>query len=183
MPEDHSVPRKVERLTEFQGTDLHDLCDAAEAAIVDGGGFGWLAPPPRQMMESYWKGILLVPERDLFVARLDGTICGSAQLVRPTRNNEAGAAVGTLSTFFLAPWSRGYGLAVQLVERVSKGAREAGLEVLQLDVRETQKRAIHVYEQLGFQRWGRNPRYAWVDGGWVSGFYYYRDLDPENEAS
>ena len=67
----------VERLEQFQGPDLHDLCDATEAAILDGGGFGWLAPPPFEIMESYWKGVLLVPERDLFVARLDGTIAGS----------------------------------------------------------------------------------------------------------
>ncbi len=182
MPEGQSVPRQIERLTDFQATDLHDLCDAAEAAIVDGGGFGWLAPPPREMMETYWKGILLVPERDLFVARLDGTICGSAQLLRPTRNQEASAAVGQLSTFFLAPWARGYGLAVELVERVARGAREAGLEVLQLDVRETQARAIQIYEQLGFARWGSNPRYARVDGRWMTGHYYYCDLNREPKA-
>ena len=32
----------VELLTELKGTDLEDLCDAAEAAIADGGGFGWI---------------------------------------------------------------------------------------------------------------------------------------------
>ncbi len=35
----------TERLGEFRGNDLADLCDAAEAAIVAGGGFGWLQPP------------------------------------------------------------------------------------------------------------------------------------------
>src|SRR3546814_6504918 len=79
----------VDRLTGFYGPDLHDLCDAAEAAILHRGGFGWLSPPPRQAMEAYWQGVLLVPERELFVGRLDGTIAGSAQLVRPPRNNEA----------------------------------------------------------------------------------------------
>ena len=80
----------VERVTEFLGPDLHDLCDAAEAAISDGGGFGWLKPPPRHVMETYWKGVLLVPERDLFVARLDRTVAGSAQLVgfRDTQEEE-----------------------------------------------------------------------------------------------
>src|SRR3546814_4061744 len=63
----------VDRLTGFYGPDLHDLCDAAEAAILHGGGFGWLSPPPRQAMEAYWQGVLLVPERELFVGRLDGT--------------------------------------------------------------------------------------------------------------
>ena len=30
----------VEVLTEFKGTDLEDICDAAEEAITEGGGFG-----------------------------------------------------------------------------------------------------------------------------------------------
>ena len=48
--------------------------------IIEGGGFGWLKPPPRQVLENYWKGVLLVPERRLVVGRLDGIIAGSAQL-------------------------------------------------------------------------------------------------------
>ena len=51
----------VERLTQYSGTDLDDLCEATESAIVEGGGFGWLKPPPRQVLENYWKGVLLVP--------------------------------------------------------------------------------------------------------------------------
>ena len=67
----------VERLTHYSGTDLDDLCEATESAIADGGGFGWLKPPPRQLLESYWKGVLLVPERRLVIGRLDGVIAGS----------------------------------------------------------------------------------------------------------
>jgi len=67
----------VERLTEFHGNDLADLCDAAETAIIGGGGFGWLKPPRRDVMEAYWKGVLLVPERQLFVGRLDGGPAGT----------------------------------------------------------------------------------------------------------
>lgn len=177
MTPDPAAPAtSVERLTEFAGPDLHDLCDAAEAAIKDGGGFGWLAPPPREIMEAYWKGVLLVPERDLFVARLDGTIGGSAQLIRPQRNNEAQAFNGSLTTFFIAPWARGHGLAPKIVEMVEQAARDAGLRVLNLDVRETQRRAIQVYDHLGYQRWGTHPHYAFVHGRWVTGYYYYKDL-------
>lgn len=71
----------VERLTQYSGTDLDDLCEATESAIVEGGGFGWLKPPPRQVLENYWKGMLLVPERRVVVGRLDGIVAGSAQLV------------------------------------------------------------------------------------------------------
>ena len=63
----------VERLTRYSGNDLDDLCEATESAIAEGGGFGWLKPPPRQVLENYWKGVLLVPERRLFVGRLDGS--------------------------------------------------------------------------------------------------------------
>ena len=64
----------VELIHNLNSADLNDLCDAAEAAIIDGGGFGWLAPPPRDVLESYWNGVLLIPERDLLVGRLDGVI-------------------------------------------------------------------------------------------------------------
>jgi ribosomal protein S18 acetylase RimI-like enzyme len=183
MSDDTVEPRvaaEVERLTAFSSPDLHDLCDATDAAIIDGGGFGWLRPPPRGVMEAYWRGILLVPERDLFVARLDGVIAGSAQLVRPPPNNEASAACGALTTFFVAPWARGYGLAVRLVKLVEAQACQAGLRILNLDVRETQARAIQVYEQLGFQRWGSHPHYVEVGGRWLTGHYYYKVLVEED---
>ncbi|MGD1878831.1 MAG: GNAT family N-acetyltransferase [Kiloniellaceae bacterium] len=166
----------MDRLTGFHGPDLHDLCDAAEAAILQGGGFGWLNPPPRQTMEAYWQGVLLVPERELFVGRLDGTIAGSAQLLRAPRNNEAQSLTGQLTTFFVAPWARGHGLAPALVAQVEDAARANGLRVLNLDVRDTQTRAIEVVEEAGFVRWGTHPHYAWVNDRWATGLFYYKDL-------
>jgi len=173
---DTSAKIAMDRLTGFHGPDLHDLCDAAEAAVRDGGGFGWLRPPPRHTMETYWQGVLLVPERELFVGRLDNTIAGSAQLVRAPRNNEAQSLSGQLTTFFVAPWARGHGLAPGLVSRVEEAARQNGLRVLNLDIRETQERAIEVVEHLGYVRWGTHPHYAWAENRWVTGFYYYKDL-------
>ena len=90
----------VERLTQYSGTDLDDLCEATESAIVEGGGFGWIKVPPRQVLENYWKGVLLVPERQLVVGRLDGVIAGSVQLSRAPRNNEAQAFAGTVTRRF-----------------------------------------------------------------------------------
>jgi ribosomal protein S18 acetylase RimI-like enzyme len=173
----------VERVQQLSARDLEDLCDAAELAIKDGGGFGWLRPPPRQVMENYWRGVLLVPERQLFVGRLDGTIAGSAQMMRPPRNNEAQAHACHLTTNFVAPWARGHGLARALTEAVAAAAREAGHAVLNLDVRATQARAIEVYEGLGFVRFGSHPRYARVNGTWVAGHYYYKVLDPDGLPS
>src|SRR5688572_7615034 len=102
---------KVDVILGLSRGDLADLCQAADDAIKAGGGFGWLTPPRRDIMETYWKGVLMVPERTLIVGRLDNVIVGSAQLVRPTKNNEAQAHSGQLTTSFMAPWARGHGLA------------------------------------------------------------------------
>ena len=167
----------VDRLTKYFGTDLDDLCDATESAITEGGGFGWLKPPPRQVLENYWKGVLLVPERRLVVGRLDSVIAGSAQLSRAPRNNEAQAFAGTLTSAFVAPWARGRGLGRGIVQEIERLANEMGLAVLNLDLRDTQRAAIRLYETVGYMRWGTHPVYARVEGRIVPGHYYYKLLD------
>lgn len=166
----------VERAETFTDDDLHALCEATHAAIIEGGGFGWVHPPGRRSLESYYRGVLLVPERQLFLARLDGSVVGSAQLVRPPRNNEAQAFAATLMHSFIAPYARGHGLARLLTRSVEEAARASGYHVLNLDVRETQAVAIRLYESLGFVRWGVHPSYAKVGGKTIRGFYYYKLL-------
>lgn len=161
----------------LDGRAMDELCDATAAAIEDGGGFGWLIPPPRQVMESYYSGVVLVPGRTLFLGLLDGVIAGSAQLTRPTRNNEAQAAACTLMSAFVAPWARGHGLARELTEAVEEQARADGFGMINLDVRETQTAAIYVYESMGYVHWGTHPLYARLaDGAIVPGRFYYKVL-------
>ncbi len=174
IPEGHVW---VELLTRYAGTDLDDLCDATESAIREGGGFGWLKPPPRHILEAFWKGILLIPEKRVVVGRLDRVIAGSVQLTRAPRNNEAQGFAGTLSAAFVAPWARGHGLGRGMIHEVERVAREMGLAVLNLDLRDTQQAALRLYETMGYQRWGTHPDYALVDGRVVPGHYYYKRLD------
>jgi hypothetical protein len=168
----------VERLREFVDHDLHALCEATNAAIIDGGGFGWVSPPGRRAMESYFRGVLLVPERELFVARLNGEVVGSAVLVRPPRNNEAQAFAANLMHAYVAPYARGHGLARRLTEGVESRARELGYHILNLDVRETQTAAIRLYQSLGYVCWGTHPEYALVRGKPVAGLFFYKRLRP-----
>jgi ribosomal protein S18 acetylase RimI-like enzyme len=172
--------RLVERVTEFAEDDLHALCEATSAAIIDGGGFGWVNPPGLMALETYFRGVLLVPERELFVARLNGIIVGSAHLVRPPRNNEAQAHAAQLMHSYIAPYARSHGLARMLTMGVEERARELGYHVLNLDVRETQQAAIQLYESLGYVRWGVHPDYAFVRGQVVQGYFYYKRLRRPN---
>ena len=169
----------VERIESLSATDLADLCEATEAAVEEGGGFGWLRKPERETLEKYWRGFLLVPGRALFVARLDGVIAGSAQLIRPPRNNEAQAFSAQLTSTFVAPWARGHGLARGLLAAVEQAARRQGVAILNLDVRDTQQAAIRLYESAGYTRWGTHPAYARVAGKIVPGHFYFKRLMPE----
>lgn len=166
----------VARIEKLRPSDLHDLCDAADTAIRDGGGFGWVNPPLRETMERTWRGLLLNPDRSVYVGRVDGVIAGSAQLVRPPRNNEAQSHAVALTTLFVAPWARGHGLARRLALAVEAEARGEGFRVINLDVRSTQERAIKLFEGLGYKHWGSHPHYAQVHGQTVVGHYFYKEL-------
>ncbi len=169
----------VEQVTELSAADLHDLCDATDEAIKAGGGFGWVKLPARDILERYWKGVLAMPARMLFVARLDGVICGTAQLITPPRNNEAQSFSVTLTTNFIAPWARNHGLARMLLEKAEAKALEEGYSVINLDVRESMARAIKLYESMGYVHFGTHPYYARVDNQVVRGRYYYKVIDPQ----
>ncbi|WP_298724507.1 GNAT family N-acetyltransferase [uncultured Ferrovibrio sp.] len=166
----------VEKIAALTDDELDELCDATEKAILDGNGFGWLQPPPRRVLESYWRGVLLMPQRDLFVAKLDGAIVGSTQLLRPPPNNEAQAHSAQLTSFFIAPWARGHGLARGLLKAAEEAAIAAGFRQIDLDIRATQIAAIQLVEQAGYRRWGIKPRYAFVDGRYVDGMFYTKVL-------
>ncbi len=169
---------QVERAEALDDAELADLCEATDAAIIEGGGFGWVEPQGREALARHFRGVLLVPACELFVARLDGVPVGSAQLIRPPRNNEAQAFGAQLTHAYIAPYARGHGLARLLVRRVEERAAALGHRVLNLDVRETQNTAIALFETLGYTRWGTHPAYARVKGRTVSGHYYYKLLEP-----
>jgi len=177
MAQDNRKPyTTVETVKTLSAGDMVELCDAAVETIEQGGGFGWLTPPPRNVLEDYWKGVMLIPERELIIGRIDGVISASCQIVRPPRNNEAQRLTCNLTTFFVAPWARGEGLAPLMLDEVEALSRTEGFKVINLDVRATQTRAIQRYEAAGYVRFGEHPKYAYVDGEYVTGYYYYKEI-------
>ncbi len=171
---------QVDHITEaLSAQDLNDLCDATDAAIEGGGGFGWVDLPARESLERYWQGVVTAPTRELFVARLDDVICGTTQVVLPPGNNEAQAHVVRLTTNFVAPWARGHGLAKLLLETVEAYCKKEGYAVINLDVRETMDRAIEVYEGLGYEKFGEHPYSVRVKDKTVKSIYYCKVINPD----
>lgn len=168
----------VEKKTTLTDNELHELAAATEDAIRDGIGFNWLTPPMRETLESYWRGVLMVPTRGLFIARLDNVIAGSIQIVRPSKSKETSAFAATIEAHFVAPWARGHGLAPMLLDAAEREAAKEGFAVINISVRETQTRALEVYRTHGYIEWGTMPYYEFVNASMVSGHYFYKQLEP-----
>lgn len=176
--EQHEPSVSVEFISESLSTnDLNDLCDATDAAIEGGGGFGWVDMPQREVLENYWSGVVTAPTRELFVARLDQTICGTTQLVLPPKNNEAQGHMVTLTTNFVAPWARGHGLAKMLLQEVEKKCIKDGYAVINLDVRVTMEDATKLYENLGYKEFGRHPYSVRTKGKTIESTFYYKVIN------
>lgn len=170
------MPHRAERITELRAADLSNLCDATEGAIKDGLGFNWTSVPSREVLEAYWKGVLMIPDRELFGARLDGNLVGAVQLVKPAASKQSMAFAANITNHFVAPWARGHGLAVSLLKAAEQEAISLGFSLLKLEVRGTQETAIKIYEDHGYIRWGIMPEYEMVGGKIISGHYFYKKL-------
>lgn len=171
----------VELLTALTPADMDDLCKATEDAINDGIGFNWVSAPLREVLESYWQGALLVPQRMVFACRLDGAIAGSVQLLRPGKNKETSAFSCDIESHFVAPWARGHGLAKKLLEAAERQAAKDGFGVVRLSVRETQERALQIYHEAGYHEWGKLPFYEYVNANMVGGHFFYKQLNPVSD--
>ena len=112
------------------------------------------------------------------MGRYKGLIAGSLQVVTFSSANEASMFRVFIDTHFVATWARGHGLAKLLIEEAEKECRINNFSHVLLDVRETQKRAIKLYEQLGYKQWGILPAYHKLSNNdMVSGKYFYKNLD------
>lgn len=169
---------KIEKMEELKPADMADLVSATEDAIRDNIGFNWVIPPTRDTLETYWNGVVLVPDRLLFCGRLDGTIVGCIQLLKPGASKESTAFAASIEAHFVAPWARGHGLAKMLLQEAEREARKLGYTLLKLSVRQTQTAAIALYEEQGFTLWGTLPYYEFVGGTMVAGKYYFKTIEP-----
>lgn len=100
------------------------------------------------------------PKNLLITAKEDGRIVGDAHLEVFTRRMSHRAGLGI--TVRKEAWGRGIGTA--LMERLVAHAREQGIEIIELQVRSDNTRAIRLYEKFGFVRIGRYPGFLKVNG-------------------
>ncbi len=166
----------VETLSGLSEVDLADLCNITEQAISAGGGFGWLRVPTREVLNQYWKNINDDVLNNLIVGRLNGVIAGTLQLSYEAPNIESRKNIAQIKRHFVAPWARGYGLAKSMIDFSEQKAKEENIKSIQLSVRETQEAAVQLFSSKDYKVWGENPYYAFINGSFVKGIYFFKIL-------
>jgi ribosomal protein S18 acetylase RimI-like enzyme len=169
---------KVDVIQHLSEDDINNLCDATVLAIQDGIGFNWISPPDREVLERYWQGVMMINERVLIGAWLDGVLCGAIQLVKPAKSKETSYFCANIEGHFVAPWARGYHLASDLLGLAEREAAKAGYSVIRLSVRETQGKALQLYREHNYIEWGVLPYHEFVAGKILAGHFFYKNLTP-----
>ena len=95
-----------------------------------------------------------------YLAKVDGEIIGTASLNRKPNRMHHRAEFGI--SLKRAWW--GCGAAAVLAERVLDFAERAGIEQVNLEVRSDNKRAIALYEKLGFRKLCTFPGFFKING-------------------
>lgn len=175
-----SVKISIELLEKINALDLMEICDATEATMNDthcfNMGFRRSNDSSRDNLESYFKGIMLVPERKLIVGRVDSNISASLQLSLPHSSNQTSGFIVSIDNHFVAPWARNMGIAKKMIIFAEDYARSNGYKVIKLSIRSTREEAISLYESCGYKKWGVMDKYELVGNEMVSGFFYSKDL-------
>ena len=174
-----------EGLTDAQVADAADLL----AGLVAGGAaLGWVDPPSSAavaaLLRAAWSAApgdaaLAVATVDDAVATVDDALAattdgGQAAAHRAARRRLIGLAYwrryerpthrphADVEKVAVAPEAQGRGAGRRLMTELVAAARAAAIEVLTLDLRGDNERAVALYESLGFERYGRRPRFVAV---------------------
>lgn len=96
-----------------------------------------------------------------FVAIVDGRLVGWCDIV--ASKNPVFAHCGTLGMGVVDGF-RGRGIGTRLITAALRKAKQGGLEKVELEVFDTNDRAIALYRKVGFKDEGKKERSAKIDG-------------------
>lgn len=107
-----------------------------------------------------------------YFAWKNGVLIGSASLSGLPRRMNYRATLGL--TVIKAEWNNGIG--TRLLEKVIGYAKQHGIEIIDLEVRSDNVRAIHLYQKFGFVKIGTFPKYFKIGNSYADCDIMYLDL-------
>ena len=114
-----------------------------------------------------------------YFAKADGEIIGTASL---NRNHNRMSHRGVFGISLKKAWW-GSGAASALMEAILDFAKENGFEQLNLEVRSSNARAIHLYEKYGFRKLCTFPHFFKINGEYIDFDLMNLELNPIGTAA
>jgi GNAT superfamily N-acetyltransferase len=141
--------------------DLQALAAVLHAIVHDGASVGFVLPFSLEDALAFWRDRVLpavnAGARRVWLARVDGKVAGTVQLILDTPPNQRHRA--EIAKLLVHPEARRMGLGRALMLAAEAAARGEGRTLLTLDTR-TGDRAEPLYLAMGYIAAGAIPDYA-----------------------
>ena len=121
---------------------------------------------------EYIRSILKDKKSCSFFAWKNGEIVGDVSLSGLPRRRNHRAVLGL--AVLKSEWNKGLGS--QLLQKAIEFAKSNDIEIINLEVRSDNLRAIHVYEKFGFRKIGTSPAYFKIADSYIDFDIMYLDL-------
>ncbi|MFE1172979.1 GNAT family N-acetyltransferase [Streptomyces sp. NPDC058773] len=158
-----------------------DFAEAAHRILADlvsaGAPLGWVDPPGRGEVAELVDRVLRAAHtgdgalRAAYTGRRLTGLGYWLRYARPTNRQHA-----DLEKIAVAAEAHGRGLGRSLTGALVEDARGAGIEVLTLDARADNTRALTLYRSLGFREYGRLPDFVAMGGRRYDKVFYMLDF-------
>lgn len=141
--------------------DLDELAGVLHAVVHAGASVSFVLPFSLEDARAFWRSKVLPDVRKrrrmVLLARSDGEIVGTVQLILDTPPNQGHRA--EVAKLLVHPKARRRGVARALMEAIENVARREGRTLITLDTR-TGDMAEPLYRSMGYVLVGIIPRYA-----------------------
>ncbi|MGX7759575.1 N-acetyltransferase family protein [Streptomyces angustmyceticus] len=162
-----------ERAADFAASAHRILADL----VREGAPLGWTDPPPADEVAELMDRVLRAARTGdgaLRAAYAGRRLVGLGYWLRYARATNRQHA--DLEKLAVAPEAHGRGVGRSLTTALVADARSARIEVLTLDARADNSRALGLYRSLGFREYGRLPDFVAMGGRRYDKVFYMLDF-------
>lgn len=174
---------EIVRMTPAELTDdfFAQAAVLLQTLVTNGAAIGWVDPPPADEVEALLREVVEAASRGnaCLVAAWDlGRLLGLGYWTRYERPTHSPHV--DIEKLGVDPAAQGRRIGQRIMQELLQAARDAHVEVITLDFRGDNVRAMALYESLGFTRYGLLPRFvAFGEDRYDKNFYA---LDLRDEA-
>jgi len=182
MLTDKSVSRFIAKdghqviLRTLQRADLDDCIELINSLVEEGADIVKNKKVTLEEEAEWLNGALSQMEQGekiYVVAETDGKVIGNSEIGRRLYGYDSHVGVMGIA---IKKGFRDVGIGTEMMKALITQGQKMGLRILMLSAFESNKRAIHVYEKLGFKKRGQIPKKFFKRGKYVDEVIMSRSL-------